>query len=64
MTGKILKWIENEADKNLRSDSKNSGFKAAGLGVLEGLVDAAVVVGTFGLIYTWGSGIKDLFSKK
>lgn len=64
MTGKILKWIEKENVKNLDPENEKTSLpKAMGLGALEAFIDSAVLVGAFGIVYSWGSAIKDLIKK-
>ena len=44
MTRKVLEWTDKEMDKVLYDENtKHRGLKAAGLGMIEGFVDGAIM---------------------
>lgn len=63
ITGKLVSIIENEDKKLFKSDSNFVYVRAALLGLLEGTIDALLLVSSFILICNGFSKIITLFHK-
>ena len=61
----ILKWSEKKFDEalNLELDDKAAYKKAFVSGAVEGLVDAAVIIGGISIIKGWAGIVKTLVKK-
>lgn len=64
MVKEILKWRDKKFDELVeKDDEKIDCAKAFGLGAVEGIIDAAVVVGAFAIVKGGIEFIKEIAKK-